>query len=207
MFAKVNKTLFIIILLIGGLLLSACGDPKLKPLSSGATIVAFGDSLTEGVGASEAASYPNQLSIITGLNVVNAGISGETTDRGLARFEDVLEQYSPELVILLEGGNDILRNHNQNQTKQNLAQMIDIAKQHNVQVLLMGVPEKNLFSSVAGFYDELAEEHEMAYMREVIADLLKTQKYKSDQIHLNAQGYRVLAEQIAETLKDEGALP
>ncbi len=207
MFAKVNKALFIITLLTGGLLLSACGDPKLKPLSSGATIVAFGDSLTEGVGASEAASYPNQLALITGLNVVNAGISGETTERGLARFEDVLEQYSPELVILLEGGNDILRNNNQNLTKQNLAQMIDIAKQRNVQVLLMGVPEKNLFSSVAGFYDELAEEHEVAYMRGVIGDLLKTQKYKSDQIHLNAQGYRVLAEQIAETLKDEGALP
>ncbi|MCW9029641.1 MAG: GDSL-type esterase/lipase family protein [Kangiella sp.] len=205
--AELKKYLYVTLLLVGSLLLTACSDPKLKPLSSNATIVAFGDSLTEGIGASEAASYPSQLAIITGLEVVNAGISGETTDRGLARFEDVLEQYEPELVILLEGGNDILRNQNQNQTKQNLAQMIDIAKQHHVQVLLMGVPEKNLFSSVAGFYDELAEEHDVAYMRGVISDLLKTKKYKSDQIHLNAQGYRVLAEQIAETLKEEGALP
>ncbi|MCW8856626.1 MAG: GDSL-type esterase/lipase family protein [Kangiella sp.] len=205
--AELKKYLYVTLLLVGSLLLTACSDPKLKPLSSNATIVAFGDSLTEGIGASEAASYPSQLAIITGLEVVNAGISGETTDRGLARFEDVLEQYEPELVILLEGGNDILRNQNQNQTKQNLAQMIDIAKRRNVQVLLMGVPEKNLFSSVAGFYDELAEEHDVAYMRGVISDLLKTKKYKSDQIHLNAQGYRVLAEQIAETLKEEGALP
>lgn len=194
-------------LLVGGLLLSACSDPKLQPLSSGATIVAFGDSLTEGIGASKTASYPNQLAQITGLNVINAGISGETTDRGLARFEDVLKQYNPELVILLEGGNDILRNHNQLQTKQNLAQMIAIAKQRNVQLLLIGVPEKNLFSSVADFYDELAEEHQLTYIREVVSDLLKTKKYKSDQIHLNAQGYRVLAQQIMETLQDEGALP
>lgn len=204
---ELKKYLYVTLLLVGSILLTACSDPKLQPLSSNATIVAFGDSLTEGIGASKEGSYPSQLAIITGLNVVNAGISGETTDRGLARFKDVLTQYNPELVILLEGGNDILRNQNQNQTKQNLAQMIDIAKQHNVQVLLMGVPEKNLFSSVAGFYDELAEEHEVAYMRGVISDLLKTKKYKSDQIHLNAQGYRVLAEQIAEILKDEGALP
>lgn len=203
---ELKKYLYVTLLLVGSLLLTACSDPKLKPLSSNATIVAFGDSLTEGIGASREGSYPSQLAIITGLEVVNAGISGETTDRGLARFENALTQHNPELVILLEGGNDILRNHNQNQTKKNLAQMIDIAKQHNVQVLLMGVPEKNLFSSVAGFYDELAEEHEVAYMRGVVSDLLKTKKYKSDQIHLNAQGYRVLAEKIAETLKDEGAL-
>ncbi|ACV27797.1 arylesterase [Kangiella koreensis] len=205
--AELKKYLCLTLILVGSVLLTACSDPKLQPLSSNATIVAFGDSLTEGIGASKEGSYPSQLAMITGLEVVNAGISGETTDRGLARFEDVLMQYNPELVILLEGGNDILRNHNQNQTKQNLAQMIDIAKQNNVQVLLMGVPEKNLFSSVAGFYDELAEEHQVAYMRGEVSDLLKTKKYKSDQIHLNAQGYRVLAEKIAETLKDEGALP
>ena len=198
--------LLILTVLVAGPLLSACSDPKLKPLSSGATIVAFGDSLTEGVGASKSASYPSQLAQITGLNVINAGISGETTDRGLARFEDVLEQHNPELVILLEGGNDILRNHSQIQTKQNLANMIDIANQRNVQVLLIGVPEKNLFSAVADFYDELAEEHQLAYMRGELSDLLKTSKYKSDQIHLNAQGYRVLAEKIAETLEAEGAI-
>lgn len=196
----------LLVLVAGGLLLTACGDPKLEPLTPGATIVAFGDSLTEGVGASDAGNYPSQLSQITGLNVVNAGISGETTDRGLARFEDVLEQHSPELVILLEGGNDILRNHNQIQTKQNLAEMIAIANRRNVQVLLIGVPDKNLFSAVADFYDELAEEHKLAYMRGELSDLLKTSKYKSDQIHLNAQGYRVLAEKIAETLQAEGVL-
>lgn len=198
--------LLILAVLVAGLLLTACSEPKLKPLSSEATIVAFGDSLTEGVGASKSASYPSQLAQITGLNVVNAGISGETTDRGLARFEDVLEQYNPELVILLEGGNDILRNHNQIQTKQNLAEMIAIARQRNVQLLLVGVPEKNLFSAVADFYDELAEEYQLAYMRGELSDLLKTSKYKSDQIHLNARGYRVLAEKIAEILEAEGAL-
>ncbi|WP_018623875.1 arylesterase [Kangiella aquimarina] len=201
-----KQYLFILAVLVAGLLLSACNEPKLKPLSSGATIVAFGDSLTEGIGASETASYPSQLAQMTGLNVVNAGISGETTDRGLARFEDVLEQHNPELVILLEGGNDILRNHNQIQTKQNLSEMIGIANRRNVQVLLIGVPEKNLFSAVADFYDELAEQHQLAYMRGELSDLLKTSKYKSDQIHLNAQGYRVLAEKIAETLEAEGAI-
>ncbi len=106
------------------LILSACSEPKLKSLDNNATILAFGDSLTFGVGAKANNDYPSVLSQLTGLTVINAGISGETTFQGVKRFEGLLVQHNPELVILLEGGNDILRNLDLNQTKQNLAQMI-----------------------------------------------------------------------------------
>jgi acyl-CoA thioesterase-1 len=97
-------------LFIGVLLLTGCSDPKLSEIPRNATILAFGDSLTVGVGASYAESYPVVLTELSGRKVINAGVSGETTTQGLQRLPGLLEQHEPELVLLLEGGNDILRN-------------------------------------------------------------------------------------------------
>ena len=93
-------------LLVILLLLQGCQKAAIEPLAPGATIVAFGDSLTAGVGASSGADYPAQLASLTGYRVVNAGVSGETTAEGVKRLPAVLAKYSPELLILLEGGND-----------------------------------------------------------------------------------------------------
>lgn len=188
-------------------LLTACSDSgQLTPLSKHDVIVAFGDSLTEGVGTDKANAYPAVLEELIGQGVINAGISGETTAQGLTRFEKTLEDYQASLVILLEGGNDILRNHPAAQTKQNLAEMIKIAQAHNIQVLLVGVPQKQLFSDTAPFYLELAEEYQVPLEAEIVSDLLRSPQYKSDPIHLNAAGYRKLAEGLYQRLIDEGAI-
>ena len=196
-------------LLLGAMLmlLAACsGEQSLEPLASDATIVAFGDSLTDGVGASEGKAYPDVLSELTGLEVINAGVSGEVTAEGVQRLPLVLETHNPQLVILMEGGNDILRNLNQAQTKANLSKMIEMIRLSGADVVLMGIPEKNLFSDSAEFYEELAREHKVVFDGETMSDLLKTRSYKSDSIHLNNQGYRVLAETIYELLQEQGAL-
>jgi acyl-CoA thioesterase-1 len=196
-------------LLLGAMLmlLVACsGEKSLEPLASDATIVAFGDSLTDGVGASKGKAYPDVLSELTGLEVINAGVSGEVTAEGVQRLPLVLETHNPQLVILMEGGNDILRNLNQAQTKANLSKMIEMIRLSGAEVVLMGIPEKNLFSDSAGFYEELAREHKVVFDGETMSDLLKTRSYKSDSIHLNNQGYRVLAETIYELLQEQGAL-
>ncbi|GAA3919285.1 GDSL-type esterase/lipase family protein [Litoribacillus peritrichatus] len=104
------------------LVLVGCSDTKqLSPLSTDDTILAFGDSLTYGVGAKNGKTYPEVLSELTGIQVINAGVSGETTSKGILRFSDVLDEHQPQLIILLEGGNDVLRNHPPSQTKSNLA--------------------------------------------------------------------------------------
>ncbi len=187
-------------------LIACSSDNLLKPLAPNATILAFGDSLTDGVGVSRANSYPTVLAKLTGRRVINVGISGETTEQGLARFAALLEQHQPELVILLEGGNDILRNYNLTQTKQNLATMIEQARSRNIQLILLGVPEKNIFSDSALLYQELAEEYNLVFDGEIISDLMKSKKYKSDPIHFNTLGYRKLAKRIQEILEDNGAL-
>ena len=186
--------------------ISSCSEDKLSPLLPGDTILAFGDSLTYGVGSKSGSSYPDALSEITGLDVVNAGISREVTNEGLKRFKNVLLESQASLVILMEGGNDILRNKNLTQTKNNLAAMIQTARDLRVEVILIGVPEKKLFSDSAPFYFDLAKEYDLVFDGEILGDLLRSNKYKSDPIHLNSAGYRKLAERIVELLEANGAI-
>jgi len=162
--------------------------------------------LTFGVGSKDGNTYPKQLSGLSGYKVINSGISGETTSQGLKRFQAVLDEFSPELVILLEGGNDILRNQSSALTKSNLAKMIEIAKQDNIPLILIGVPEKKLFSDSAPLYSELAEKYDLVFTDDLLSDLLKTSKYKSDPIHLNSAGYRELAEGIYQLMLENGAI-
>lgn len=193
-------------LIIATLLLSACSDNALKPLDSGDIIVAFGDSLTAGYGVPEESAYPVILSQLTGLRVINSGVSGETTEEGLGRIKEVINREKPSLLILFEGGNDILRNYNLSKTKQNLDDMIGIAKERGVQVVLVGVPLKKLFSSTADFYTDLADAHQLPIQDDIVASLLRKPAMKSDSVHFNANGYRALAQAIADMLREEGAL-
>jgi acyl-CoA thioesterase I len=185
---------------------TGCNKDKLPRLNQNAKIIAFGDSLTFGVGSNNGHDYPHYLAELSSYQVINSGISGETTTQGLMRFQATLDKHSPELIILLEGGNDILRNHSASKTKQNLAQMIEMAQLDNISVILIGVPEKKLFSDSAPFYSELAEQYDLVFAEELLSDLLRTSKYKSDPIHLNSAGYKKLAEGIYQLLLENGAV-
>ncbi|WP_394202937.1 GDSL-type esterase/lipase family protein [Shewanella waksmanii] len=186
--------------------LSACSGPTLSPLTQDSVILAFGDSLTYGKGAEPGQDYPSQLALLSGLKVINAGISGETTAEGVQRFEQLLTETLPSLVVLLEGGNDFLRNQDSVNTQANLQSMIDIAKSRGVDVVLVAVPSKQLFLSPASFYADLADINQLVLVEEAVTNLLKDGSMKSDTVHLNAAGYRVLAEQIFAHIQDAGAL-
>lgn len=189
---------------LGLLLLQGCGGPKLEAIPPSGTILAFGDSLTAGYGVNEAQSYPTVLAELSDRTVINAGISGETTSEGLARLPGVLAETNPDLVILLEGGNDILRNQDLSQTEANLSAMIELAESQGVEVVLVGVP--NRLAKVASFYKDLAEDHEVVFAPDLIGTLLREESYKSDAVHFNAQGYRLVAEELHELLDERGAL-
>ncbi len=178
-----------------------------EPLSPDAVILAFGDSLTTGFGADSSNSYPAVLQELTDLKVINAGASGETTDRGLQRLEEELELYSPELLILLEGGNDMLRRKSLDNMRSNLQQMVSIAQGNNTQVLMLAVPEPRIITSPPKLYEEIAEASGVPLMPDIVTDLLFDRDYKSDPIHLNEAGYRRLAEVIFQKLNDCGSLP
>lgn len=198
--------LLLALLVVTSLLLSSCSNDKLQKLSYADTILAFGDSLTIGVGVSVSESYPSILATLSDRTVVNAGISGETTAEGLARFKETLRSAEPALVLLLEGGNDIIRNLSATEAKNNLDQMITMAKASGADVVLIGVPEKNLFTSAHPMYQELAEQHDLIFIEDIISNLIKKPKFKSDSVHFNAAGYRELAKEIYDILQNNGAL-
>lgn len=188
------------------LFLTSCDRNRLTQMTDDGVILAFGDSLTVGIGTSASTAYPSILSELSGHTVINAGISGETTEQGLRRWANAIEEAEPQLIILLEGGNDILRNKKHHQIKQNLAEMIEYAQENQIDVVLIGVPAKNILFTVAPFYNELAKEYSLVYSADLLPDLLRDFSSKSDAIHLNQKGYKILAESIHEILVSKGAL-
>lgn len=189
------------------LVLAACGGAQLDPLGPGDRILAFGDSLTVGVGASDNAAYPAALQQLTRIEVINAGVSGETSAQGRQRLPAVLDRYQPDLVILCHGGNDFLRRQNTSDTKANLAAMIELMQMRGIQVVLIGVPEPGIFLSAADLYDELAKQYDIPIDNDTMADLQGNASLKSDQVHLNGEGYRQFAEAVSSLLRKAGALP
>ena len=198
------RKLFILFLLGA---LSGCSDTgKLQPLDTNATILAFGDSLTYGTGASPNNTYPAVLERLIGRKVINAGIPGELSRKGLLRLPRLINQHQPDLIILCHGANDFLRKLDLNQTRNNIQQMIDIAKQSNSQVVLIGVPEFSLFLNPSPIYQLLAQQNNIPLEKDSLANIVGNNSLKSDRVHPNSEGYRVLAEKIALLLEHTGAI-
>jgi lysophospholipase L1-like esterase len=190
------------------LLLAGCGadPPKLPRLAPDAVLLAFGDSLTYGTGATEAESYPAQLGSLIGRRVVRAGVPGEVTAGALERLPGALDEHAPRLLLLCIGGNDFLRRLSKSQAAENVRAMVRLARSRGVEVVLIGPPEPGFSVSPPAFYEEIAREFRIPYEDAVIGEVLKDASLKSDPIHPNARGYRKMAERIAELLRKSGAL-
>lgn len=189
-------------------LLAGCGGnvPKLGKLAPSDVIVAFGDSLTFGTGATEAESYPVVLGQLITRKVVRAGVPGEVTEGGLARVQEVIDEHKPKLMIVCLGGNDMLRKLDEAQTKANLRAIIKTIQSQGIAVVLMGVPKPALVTSTAPFFEEIAKEFKIPYEGKIITDVLYQADQKADPIHPNAKGYRRVAEAMAALLKKAGAV-
>ena len=178
---------------------------KMNRLLPHDTILAFGDSLTYGHGANYEESYPALLSSLSGHKVINAGTNGETSGEGLQRLPKLLEDKSIKLMILCFGGNDILRRQSMDALKNNLKKMIRMAREKEIEVLLISVPNINLLGlSPLELYEEVAEEEDIPLVSGVLANILSQPMLKNDQIHPNALGYEQMAEKIYESLKENG---
>ena len=199
------RTIRIVLL---SLFLTACGsEPQLQALPHDAVILAFGDSLTYGTGTKKESSYPSLLQQLSKRQVINAGIPGDVTAGGLERLAETIEEYQPQLLILCLGGNDMLRQKAAAEIESNLEAMIKISREQGVPVLLLGVPRPAIFGlESADFYYSLAQRMEIPLEAEIIPEVLSNRDLRSDQIHPNSKGYRLLAEGVYNKLRDSGAL-
>ena len=189
--------------------LTACS--KTAPhaaLPAGSTILALGDSLTAGYAADAEAAYPAVLASLPGWQIINGGVSGNTSAQALARLPALMRR-QPQLVLVSIGGNDFLRKVPEADTRSNIRQIVQQIKAAGVPAVLVAVP---YFTTGALFgrlsehpmYEELAAELNVPLFKGAWAEVLGNKKLKSDQIHANAQGYRVFAEKMWAFLKQQG---
>jgi acyl-CoA thioesterase-1 len=167
-------------------------------------IVALGDSLTSGRGIGSARAYPAVLQsrLDDGgydYEVVNAGVSGDTTARALRRYRDALRGDVKILIIAL-GANDGLRGVPVEQLKSNLSAMIQEAQRRGIRVVLLGMdalPSHGWAYSVAFHraYDELAAQYRIPLVPFVLMNVMTDASLmQSDRAHPNAAGARAIAD-------------
>lgn len=180
---------------------------KLPLLPDHAVILAFGDSITFGTGATTEESYPRQLEKLIARRVVNAGVPGEDTEHGLIRLPLMLERCRPALLILCHGANDLMQGFSTLEASENIRKMMRMAQDREVPTLLVGVPYPTLFSSQPPFYAMIAAEFQLLFLRETLMNVLNDPSLRADHIHPNARGYGEIAAAIADLLRMSGAIP
>ena len=181
------------------LLLGAC-TPEPLPPQAGTQIIAFGDSLVKGKGASRGKDWVSRVSRQTGISILNKGRNGDTTRSALSRLDkDVLTQ-DPRVVILLLGGNDAIRNLPRQETFQNLALMIDRIQEVGAAVVLVGVRGGLLLDRYEGEFKTLSREKRTYYIPDIMDGIWGNQSWLADRVHPNDLGYRHMADRIAPVL-------
>lgn len=209
-----NKMISVMIaLLVLGFFLSGCkhsDEPEAateeQEMNYDGTIVAVGDSLTAGLRVKEEDAYPARLERKLRekgykWQVINAGISGETSSGTLSRINWVLK-LEPDIVILETGANDGLRGTSPSLTRQNLDETVRIFQENGVTVILAGMKMvtnlgRQYLKEYAAVYPELANKYKLVYMPFFLEGVAgKRSLNQKDGIHPTGEGYKVVAENI-----------
>jgi len=175
-------------------------DYRNLPPTADGPWVAFGDSLTEGYGASPGYDYPSLLGKRLGIDIQNLGKTGETSEDGLNRIDSVVA-VKPRVALLCFGGNDALQGKPVSQTTANLAQIIDRLHGEGSFVVLIGIRSASLRDRNESDYEKLARQKEVLYVPDMLKGLAFKPIYMSDAIHPNDAGYARIAERLDKALK------
>jgi acyl-CoA thioesterase-1 len=189
-----------IVLVLGILFLVGCEYPIKNLDSKGNAIICFGDSITFGEGALPEESYPQVLSKLIKRQVVNAGVSGDTSAMGLRRLNDDALSLKPFLVIVELGGNDFMRQAPRKETLDNLKQIILNIQSAGAAVALCDISDGFIMSGYRQDYKELAEKTGSIFIPELMSGILTDPNFKSDQIHPNKDGYALIAQRVYRVL-------
>lgn len=169
--------------------------------SKGSAVIAFGDSLTAGYGAPAGEDYPSRLGQNIGVSVVNAGVSGDTTESAAARLDaDVLAQ-NPRIVIVGLGGNDFLRRVPVATTEANLRGIVRRIQGAGAMVVLLGFRFPAMGGNYEEMYEKVADEEGCLLIEKTLAGILTDPSLKSDEIHPNARGYALMAERMSDPMR------
>ncbi len=184
------------------LVCAGCEAPITNRHSSGTTIVCFGASLTQGVGADPGYDYPSYLRKMVDLPVVNAGISGNTTQQELLRLQaDVLDK-NPKIVIITQRVNDIKNNIPKEETLKNLETIIDQIQGHEAIAVVATFEPVVLRERYFKDIRKLVLRKHAVLIPNIVDGIEFDPKYMHDDAHPNNEGYRIVAQRIYKSIKD-----
>jgi acyl-CoA thioesterase-1 len=195
----------IIVMLLGiwffGTLLVSCAKRETKNINSpGKNIICFGDSITYGVGAQAKGSYPSVLARMMSAPVINAGVDGETTGEALQRLQaDVLDR-DPLLVILEFGGNDMLRVVDMQTSIRNMQEMVERIHAKGAMVAIVDVSVGPMLEGYRDAFRNIAQEKNAIFIPDIFSGIMLNAHLKSDLLHPNDIGYRIIAQRIYRTI-------
>jgi len=168
--------------------------------SVGEKIICFGDSLAYGTGASDGKDYPSQLSQLISAPVINAGVPGDTTARALQRLEPDVLSYSPDVVLITLGGNDLKNGIAKDVAFENLRVIVEAIQEQGAHVIIGGLHIPFRDRGFANGYKKLADETGATLIPNILEGIMGNRKLMSDPIHPNDAGYKIVAERFYQAL-------
>lgn len=169
--------------------------------TAGTTIIAFGDSLVEGRGASPGHDFVSLLARRVRTRIINAGRSGDTTRAALDRLQQDVLSRDPKIVIVLLGGNDFLRGVPVEDTFRNLQTIVERIRARGAAVIVVGVSVGLLSDPYADEYRAVARRTSAGLVPDILDGLLGNGQLMADSIHPNDRGYAIIAERIEGPLR------
>lgn len=165
-------------------------------------IIFFGDSLTAGVGADPGEDFPSLIAKDLNLsNVINTGVSGDTSEEALARIQKDVLDIDPSLVIVLIGGNDFLEGVPIEKTVSNVDEIVRRITEANSTVVLVHLKSNPLNDKYREPAEKIAAKYKSVLVTDVLNGILGNGSLMSDEVHPNTKGYAVMAERITPAVK------
>jgi len=197
---KIKVFLFIIASLLL-ITLTDCAKREIKNIDSkGTNIICFGDSITFGYGVEPGEDYPTALAKLVSIPVMNMGIDADTSTEALKRLESDVLSRKPLLVIIEFGGNDFLRKIPPEVTVNNVKEMIERIQTKGAMVGIIDISAGMFLAEYRRAFANLAQEKGAIFITNTFSGIITNPHLKSDFIHPNAEGYKIIAQRIQRTI-------
>ncbi|MDD5021199.1 MAG: GDSL-type esterase/lipase family protein [Endomicrobiaceae bacterium] len=163
------------------------------------TIVCFGDSLTQGTGATNGETYPYFLQKLTNLTVVNAGIHGDTSRHGLERADEIF-QFKPFMVLVEFGANDFFKKIPIQTTKQNIETIINKIQKTGATAVIL-CTEDNQLPELRRILVEISKDKNAPVISGILNEIWNDRALFADELHPNSAGYKFVAEKVYKAIQ------
>lgn len=191
--------LIIVLLTTGAAFLVLRKNEVTTPKLSG-PIVFFGDSITAGVGANPGEDFPTLIGNELGVEIINAGVSGDTTGDALSRIDQDVIAKKPSVVVVELGGNDFLQKVDFEVTWGNFEKIMQRLSETGAKTVIVSVRTSPFSDKYIDLQQDLAKRHDVVYVDNILKNIISDKSLMADEIQPNAAGYQKIAKRLSEAL-------